>query len=382
MKAMPTLTLRPISVPEHREFLATRPETSFLQQPEWAQVKPDWTAESLGWFAGDELVGAALVLHRAAPVVKKSLAYIPMGPVIDWTAYSVDEVMAPLAEHLKTRGSFAVRIGPPVDVTEWGAAPVRKALGSDELSTLEELPPVTTHPAGEQLVEELRAAGLRPLSAGMDFHAGQPEYVGRVPLVGQDGSPKTIDQVLKTFSSNTRRETRNTDKADLQVVEGGLEDLHRFQELYRQTAGRQEFTGRPLSYFQTLYRTLNEVRPGACRLYFAEHQGADLATAIMVQYGNQAWYLYGASGSEHRELNGPKALQLRMLTDALAAGCVALDHGGVTPTLSLEGDHHGGLTRFKASVGANIVRTAGEWELALNRPLAWAFNRYMAWRAR
>ena len=379
---MPTLTLRPISAHDHREFLATRPEATFLQQPEWAQVKSGWSAESLGWSLDGELVGAALVLYRTAPVVKKSLAYIPMGPVLDWEAYPVAAVMAPLTEHLKEKGCFAVRVGPPVDITEWDAAAVRKALGSDEHSSLDDLEPKTRHALGQSVADGLREAGFRPLSAGLDFHAGQPEYLARIPLVDDQGEQLTVDQVLKTFSSTTRRQTRNAVKGDLQIVDGGLEDVARFYELYRQTADRQEFTGRALSYFENLYTQLNEASPGACRVFIAEHEGHDLAAVVYVRYGTYSMYMYGASSEEHRELNAPKALQLKMIEESVAAGCTTLDQGGVTATLRMDGDHAGGLTKFKTSIGADIVRTVGEWELALNRPLAWAFNAYMDWRSR
>ena len=202
---MPTLTLRPISVHEHREFLATRPEATFLQQPEWAEVKAGWSAESLGWTLDGTLVGAALVLYRTAPVVKKSLAYIPMGPVIDWEAYPVTAILSPLRDYLARKGAFAVRVGPPVDVTQWDAAAVRKALGTEGHSTLEDLEPATRHALGQTVMDGLHASGFRALSAGLDFHAGQPEYVARIPLVDEDGGQLTVDQVLKSFSSTTRR---------------------------------------------------------------------------------------------------------------------------------------------------------------------------------
>ena len=48
-------------------------------------MKPEWRHESLGWFAGDaSLVGAGLVLYRQLPRLKRYLAYLPEGPVIDW----------------------------------------------------------------------------------------------------------------------------------------------------------------------------------------------------------------------------------------------------------------------------------------------------------
>jgi len=84
------LAVRPISSAEHLAFVASRPSASFLQCPSWATVKSEWGSESLGWYddAGDPaaLLGAGLVLLRQVPKVRKFLAYLPEGPVLDWAA--------------------------------------------------------------------------------------------------------------------------------------------------------------------------------------------------------------------------------------------------------------------------------------------------------
>ena len=100
------LTLRPISAQEHREFIASRSSASFLQTPAWAAVKSEWKAESIGWFRGSELVGAGLVLYRQLPKVKRYLAYLPEGPVIDWSG---DDLESWLADE-NTRSEPSVRM--------------------------------------------------------------------------------------------------------------------------------------------------------------------------------------------------------------------------------------------------------------------------------
>ena len=112
------LAVRPISSAEHLAFVASRPSASFLQCPSWAAVKQEWGSASLGWYddAGDPgaLVGAGLVLLRQVPRVKKFLAYLPEGPVLDWAAGDLEPWLAPMVGHLKGRGAFGVRMGPPV----------------------------------------------------------------------------------------------------------------------------------------------------------------------------------------------------------------------------------------------------------------------------
>ncbi|MGN6722037.1 MAG: peptidoglycan bridge formation glycyltransferase FemA/FemB family protein, partial [Marmoricola sp.] len=78
------ITVRTITATEHEAFIANQASASFLQVPSWAAVKAEWAAESLGWYRDGQIVGAGLVLYRQLPKIKRSLAYLPEGPIIDW----------------------------------------------------------------------------------------------------------------------------------------------------------------------------------------------------------------------------------------------------------------------------------------------------------
>ena len=80
---------------------------SFLQTPAWGKTKAGWTSQSLGWFAGDELVGAGLILLRKVPKVEKYLAYLPEGPDLDWAnSNDVERALKALVVFAKDRGTF------------------------------------------------------------------------------------------------------------------------------------------------------------------------------------------------------------------------------------------------------------------------------------
>ena len=85
-----------------------------IGEVKWGGVKPDWRAESVGWVdEADRIVGTALVLYRPLPKVKRYLAYLPEGPVIDWFDADLGRWLQPLLAHLKSQGAFTVKIGPP-----------------------------------------------------------------------------------------------------------------------------------------------------------------------------------------------------------------------------------------------------------------------------
>ncbi|MFC6344171.1 peptidoglycan bridge formation glycyltransferase FemA/FemB family protein, partial [Nocardioides hankookensis] len=135
------LDVRGITADEHLAFVRRQRSASFLQTPAWGRVKAEWRHESVGWFRGDELVGAALVLYRQLPRVKRYLAYLPEGPSIDWESEDLAAWLRPLATHLKGAGAFGVRMGPPVVTRRWDAATVKAGIADDAVQRLGDLAP-------------------------------------------------------------------------------------------------------------------------------------------------------------------------------------------------------------------------------------------------
>jgi lipid II:glycine glycyltransferase (peptidoglycan interpeptide bridge formation enzyme) len=105
-----SLTLRTISREQHLAYIQSLPSASHMQVPAWADVKAEWRSESLGWFdeKTGELVGAGLVLYRQLPKIKRYLAYLPEGPVINWFAPNLTDWLEPMLAHLKHPGAFSV----------------------------------------------------------------------------------------------------------------------------------------------------------------------------------------------------------------------------------------------------------------------------------
>ena len=364
-----SLTVGPISAAEHLAFMRTQRSVSFLQTPAWGRVKTEWRSESLGWYDGRQLVGAGLVLHRPVPRLERfTLAYLPEGPAIDWTG-EIDAWLDPLAAYLKAHGAFAIRLGPPVRTNTWSAVQVKEGIADPGIKWLTEMPSQRADPVGARVTSQLRDAGWLPQSPEDGFGAGQPQFKYEIPLAG-----RTEDDLLRGMNQLWRRNIKKAAKEGVEVTVG--EDLKAFHDLYVHTAERDRFTPRPMRYFETMFAVMSAEDPERIRLYLARHQGDLVAATILVRVGAHAWYSYGASSTEKREVRGSNACQWAMIRDSLAAGCDVYNLRGITPTLDAD-DPHVGLIQFKVGTGGQAVRYVGEWDLPL-RPLVYrAFDLYM-----
>ncbi|WP_148615422.1 lipid II:glycine glycyltransferase FemX [Nocardioides rubriscoriae] len=381
-----TYDVRATSPAEHLAFVGSRRSASFLQTPAWGLVKAEWRRESVGFFDGDLQVGAALVLYRQLPKVRRYLAYLPEGPLLDWSTDDLGALLAPLAAHLKAQGAFGVRIGPPVVTRRWDAAAVKAGIADPDCRRLDDLAPTDRDATGARVVTQLTELGWRPQGVEGGFAAGQPRHVFQVPLRHPDGTARTEDEVLKAMNQLWRRNIKKAAKEGVEVTSSGAPDdpataadLEAFHRLYVHTAERDHFTPRPLSYFRTMLDALAAESPDRIRLWSARHEGDLVAATIAIRVGAHAWYSYGASSTDKREVRGSNAVQWAMMQDALAAGADVYDLRGITDTLDAD-DPHAGLIQFKVGTGGEAVEYVGEWDLPLNRPLYKAFSVYMGRR--
>jgi lipid II:glycine glycyltransferase (peptidoglycan interpeptide bridge formation enzyme) len=368
-----SLVVRPITADEHAAVVVGS-SGSFLQTPAWGAVKTDWTHESLGWFDGDRLVGAAGVLFRRTPVVERYLAYLPEGPVVDWTAYPPHAITAPLIVHLRTHKVFSVKIGPQLVTRRWSDDTVKRAI-KDGAVRLGDVAADEVDHGALRLADRLRSLGWRRQeSSGAGFGDLQPRYVFQVPLAG-----RSIDDLFAGFNQLWRRNIRKAEKSGVVVEQGGYDDLPAFHDVYTVTAHRDGFRPRPLAYFQGMWRAMRAEDDDRIRLYLARHDDELLAATTWVRVGQHVWYSYGASADHHRELRPSNAIQWQMMKDAHAAGATVYDLRGISDTL-VEDDPLFGLIRFKLGTGGEVVEYLGEWDFPIRPAMHRAFELYLARR--
>ncbi|WP_137989490.1 lipid II:glycine glycyltransferase FemX [Streptomyces vilmorinianum] len=378
-----TTRLEPVTAEAYRAFLArSEPGPSFLQLPSWADVKEGWRPQLLGWRTGDgKLTGVALVLLRPFPGTRKSFAYLPEGPVADWSDPDLDGWLTPLLRHLRAAGAFAVRMGPSPAFRRWNAATLKAHTGPGR--RLGDVLADEVDPLGTAVAERLRARGWRRCggdsTSDSDGADAQPRHVYQVPLAG-----RTTDDLWSGLNQEWRRNVRKARRSGVEIVVGSAADLPDFYRLLRITEERDGFRlGRSLAYYERQYAVLNAEEPGRMKLYLARHGGETLAAHTMITVGRRVWYQTGASADHRREVRPSNALQWRMMLDAHALGADVYDMRGIPSTLDPDDRAHG-LLRWKLGTGGQAVETLGEWETPLegttNHALYRAFQAYLARR--
>ena len=310
---------------EYEEFNKNHGKGHFMQSVMWAKMKPDWKHVVLiSVNASSTIKGSISLLIRRVPIVKKTIIYAPRGPVCDYNDLeTLHELYLGIRKIASEYNAYIFKCDPDVKSNNF------------------------------EFMKNLEAAGFKILSGNKNFEGIQPCYVFRLFI-----NNKTHDEIFLSFHSKTRYNIRLAEKRGVTVRIGTKSDIPVFSALMNETGQRDEFVIRPPSYFLKMLEFLGE----NVRLYIAEYKGIPIAGTICVRYGKKAWYLYGASGNEHRSAMPNYLLQWEMIKWAIDEKCEIYDFRGVSGDLSEENPLYG-LYRFKKGFNGEFTEFLGEVQI-------------------
>lgn len=311
-------------------FMKNHPNSSYTQCLAWANVKSNWESEAV--YVENEngdIIGAALVLIRHVPVVKKTILYTPRGPVWDWEdSHTFNQILLMLRKLAKRYHSYKIIIDPYFKAADQKAIDL---VTSYDFNFTPDAPPLTTIQSRTTYVLDI---------------AG-----------------KTADEIFANFHSKWRYNIRLAGRKGVEcrvcTVEEGLDD---FYALMLQTSQRDQFTPRSKEYFARFIRELGD----CCRLYMCYYNGIPLSGAITTNYAGRTFYVYGASSNENRNLMPNHLMQWTMMQWALETGCSIYDFGGIAFYEDESSLAHG-VYKFKKGFNGEVCIYAGEFSLILDK---------------
>ncbi len=342
MSVSETLKNHPETARKWRDFVAASPHGDVLQTLEWGPVKsPEYAPLAVSIERDGRLAATCLVLKKRLPL-GKSYFYLSRGPILDWSDETLArEMFEKLRELGKKHRAIFLRTDPCV---------------------LDETPNV------KGLLAKI--GFIASPDSGSIFGGLQPRCNMKLDL----SAP--IEQVFEDkFESKWRYNTRLATKKGVEIrSDCRREDLKIFHDIYRVTGARNTFKGYSLAYFEKMWDALQP--SGILRLFIAEHERQHLSAALAFILPPHAWYMFGASSNEKRNLMPNHLMQWTMMQWAKENGCNSYDFRGVPdPDLHEIPAHEEGLVKFKTGFGAQMTRYIGEYDLPLDKIGYWAYTK-------
>ena len=329
-----------MTVPAWNDTIKDLPGATFLQTEEWARIKAPvgWKPEFFTWPGSDGLPSAAaMMLIRSAGRIPASVAYVPRGPLVDWSdPAQYREVLASLIATARKKNALLIKIDP--DLTVGRGIPGTPSEQHD--------------PTGQDVRDYLIKTGWR-------FSQDQIQFRNTVEI--DVTAPE--ETLLARMHQKTRYNIRLAEKKGVIVSEARESEWERIYRLYAETAARDRFIIRPWEYYRQVWSTLTSGGMAACLK--AEVEGTLVSAIWVIYFGKKAHYLYGMSGALHREYMPNHLLQWKGMLLAKSQGKRIYDMWGA-PDEFTEDDRLSGVFRFKQGYGGEVVRTLGAWDYPIN----------------
>jgi len=322
-------------------FVTSQQNHTFLHSWSWGEFNA-LTGDKiwrLGIFDNQTLVAAALVIKVHAR--RGNFLFVPHGPIYDlrFTIYDLRKILEVfiqkfLAIAKQERVSF-IRISPLLENT-------------DENKNI------------------FKNLGFRP--APIHMHA---ETTWTLNLEASE------EDLLMKMRKTTRNLIRRAIKEGVEIKMGAsAHDLEIFNNLYKETVLKHSFTPFRLTYLQKQVKILSE--GNNILIFTALYNNEPLASAIIVFYGNSAFYHHGASSlTKYPKISAAYLLQWEAIREAKRRGYKFYNFWGIVPNVSgqwsvvsgRKAHPWAGITLFKKGFGGFQT----DYLNARDLPLSWKY---------
>ena len=287
-------------------------QAHLLQTPHWAEFKSHFGWES---FIAQSEDTYAQVLYRSLPL-GFSIAYIPKGPIgSNWQS-----LWQTIDKESRKRKAIFLQVEPDCSL-----------------------------PLDDELYHQV-VPGFRRVEETI-----QPRRTVVIPLDASE------DDLLAAMKQKTRYNIRLAAKKGVTV--SPTSDVKAFYEMMQTTGERDSFAVHSFEYYQKAYNLF--VPSGNAVLLEARLDSTPLAYLMLFLHGKRAWYFYGASDNQHRNLMPTYLLQWEAMRWAKNHGATEYDLWGIPDAdeeqleaqFTNRSDGLWGVYRFKRGFGGQIVRS-------------------------
>lgn len=395
-----------LSEKEFLNYSKKSPYTSFYQMPEWAKVKKTngWNSYFVGLKDKNKIVAATLLLSKKIKMFK-TMFYAPRGFLLDYDNLELlKEFTEKIKEFIKIKDALFLKINPYVDYQE-------RTVDGDIVENTEK----------KELFRTLESLGFKHNG----FYIEQDKKTDLEPrwISVLDINGKSMDELYSEMRSSTKWRLNNSKKNALRIIEAKYDNLEEFKNLMKHTAERREFVDRPLSYYQDMFKILDEknlVKVLLIEINFKElvelsektlketndkidelkentrkekqlkelylekerlekkieelneiikedGEKKIISGGWYMLYGREIIYLFGASYKKYMKYNPQYLLQWEMINYAIDNNYEAFNFYGIDGNFNKESKGFG-LFDFKRGFNAKVHELIGEFDLVIDKP--------------
>ena len=326
---------------EYEEFAKNHVNGTFTQSIRWGECKKDNWEQAVVVSRGEDgkIRGGMAVLMRQLPGIHKKLLYAPRGPIFD---YDDEETFSDLVEGAKELAKqekgFLFKMDPMVDNDNDAFIAMAKKYGFNYDPN-----------QGDGHTFQRRCNYMKPLE---EFNGDEEKLIG------------SFD---KRWRYNIRFSAR---KGVTCEVYDTPEALHDFHKIYVETAKRDDYTPRSEEYLAGFLKALGDY----ARLYMCYYEGVPLAGGIATNFAGKVCHVYGASGSEYRDLKASHLMHWPIMCWALETGCSVYDFQGIPMDYESGNDHMQGVYEFKKGSKGVVKLFTGEFDLVFDHVAKAAYD--------
>ena len=324
------MQIKQISNKSHWEnFVHQNKESTFLQSWNWGEFNKN-TGEKiwrLGVFDNEELLAVALVIRVNAR--RGSFLFVPQGPIskIKKSKNQNEKFWNKFFDYLKDLG-------------------VREKVGFVRISPLLE--------NSEENLEIFKQAGFK----NAPIHMMHPELTWILDIT------KSEDEILKGMRKTHRNLTRRAVKDGVEIIKSTEEKyLKAFYDIHTETVKRHKFVPFAYEYIKNEIEAFRE--NDQIEIFSAIYDGKIISSAIVVYYGNQAFYHHGASSSEYMKIPSSYLNLFEAIKEAKTRGKEIFNFYGIVENKPKH--PWSGLSKFKKGFGGYQKKLLHCQDLSLNQ---------------
>jgi peptidoglycan pentaglycine glycine transferase (the first glycine) len=289
-------------------FVNAQPFGHPLQLWGWGESKrhSGWIPSRLVLMDGDKWVAGVQVLEWQIPKLKRKLAYVPRGPIVEPGSQLAGKLFEALVVWAKNRKLLYVRIEPA-----WIMGQPRKGW---------------VQARHHVQLAETYTIDLR----------------------------KSSEELLEPMSHKHRQYIRKSERDGVSVKRVENDDINAMLEIYVETAKRAGFGIHDADY----YKLLNHELGDNSYLYYAQFDGKPVAFLWLAAAGKTAYELYGGVNQQGGEVKANYFLKWYAIEEMKKLKYEIYDFNGRL---------NEGVSRFKDGFGPDATDYIGTWDYPLNR---------------